>query len=45
MSDNKNNRIDNDTLLRLVLIAGIVTLAIIGVDGWGWLLFILVLTF
>lgn len=44
MSDNKKSRIDNDTLLRLALIAGIVTLASLGVDGWGWLIFILVFT-
>ncbi len=30
--------------LQLALIAGIVILAALGVDGWGWLVFALIVT-
>lgn len=33
------------TKLRLCLIAGIVIIASTGHNGWGWLVFILLLTF
>jgi len=29
------------SLIQLALVAGIVTLALAGVDGWGWLCFLL----
>jgi hypothetical protein len=32
------------TILQVVLVVGIVTLASLGVDGWGWLIFALLLT-
>ena len=32
-------------LLRAVIVAGVVILALNGRDGWGWLIFALVLTF
>lgn len=37
---NKTNY-DNRTLLQIALIAGIVILAANDLDGWGWLVFIL----
>lgn len=39
-----NEKITNRTLLQLGLIAGITTLAFVGVEGWGWLVFLLFLT-
>ena len=40
----KNFDFDKTTLLQVVLVMGIVTLAALGVNGWGWLVFALVLT-
>lgn len=42
MSNNKNY--DNKTLLQIALVAGIVILACNDLDGWGWLVFILLCT-
>lgn len=39
-----NEKISNKTILQLGLIAGITTLAFVGVDGWGWLVFALICT-
>jgi hypothetical protein len=35
---------DNKTLLQIALVAGIVILAFNNMDGWGWLIFILICT-
>lgn len=43
MDKNRFN-INNTTLLQIALVGGIVTLAALGVNGWGWLVFALVLT-
>lgn len=43
MANNKTNY-DNKTLLQIALIAGIVVLAANDMDGWGWLVFILLFT-
>lgn len=40
---NKTNY-DNRTLLQIALVAGIVILACNDLDGWGWLVFILLCT-
>ena len=40
---NKKNY-DNRTLLQIALVAGIVILASNDLDGWGWLVFILLFT-
>jgi hypothetical protein len=37
-------KFDNTTLLQVVLVGGIVILATSGVNGWGWLVFALLLT-
>jgi len=34
-------KITNKTIVQLGLIIGIVTLSILGVNGWGWLVFLL----
>ena len=39
--DNYNN--DNETLIDVLLILGIIILGISNSDGWGWLIFILIL--
>lgn len=39
-----NTNYDNKTLLQIALIAGIVILAANNMDGWGWLVFILLFT-
>jgi len=39
-----NEKITNRTLLQLGLITGITILAFAGVEGWGWLLFVLICT-
>lgn len=39
-----NEKITNKTILQLGLIAGITTLAFVGVSGWGWLVFALIIT-
>jgi hypothetical protein len=38
-------KITNKTILQVSLIAGIVTLSSMGLDGWGWLVFLLICTF
>lgn len=40
---NKTNY-DNKTLLQIALVVGIVILASNDLDGWGWLVFILLFT-
>jgi len=35
---------DKTTLLQIVIVGGIVTLAALGVNGWGWLVFALLIT-
>jgi hypothetical protein len=40
MSKNKNDSWDG---FDIALVAGIVLLAINGVDGWGWLTFVLII--
>jgi hypothetical protein len=37
-------KIDKETILKVALVAGIVTLAMAKVQGWGWLVFALLLT-
>ena len=37
-------KFENVTLLQLALIGGIVILASMGLEGWGWLVFALLLT-
>jgi hypothetical protein len=37
-------KFDNTTLLQVALVCGIVILAASGVNGWGWLVFALLLT-
>ena len=39
----ENNNDDNHTLIDILLILGIVALGLNGSDGWGWLIFILIL--
>jgi hypothetical protein len=39
-----NEKITNKTILQIALVLGVVTLASFGVDGWGWLVFALLLT-
>lgn len=39
-----NEKISNKTILQLGLIAGITTLALADVTGWGWLVFALFIT-
>lgn len=34
-------KLNNDTLIDLALIGGAVALSLAGVNGWGWLIFIL----
>jgi hypothetical protein len=34
-------KLNNDTLIDLALIGGIITLSTLGMPGWGWLIFIL----
>jgi hypothetical protein len=36
--------INNKTLLQIALVAGIVTIIAMGLQGWGWLVFALLLT-
>lgn len=43
MGRNKTNY-DNKNLLQIALVAGIVILAANDLDGWGWLVFILLCT-
>jgi hypothetical protein len=38
-------KITNKTILQVALVAGVVTLASMGLDGWGWLVFLLFCTF
>ncbi len=40
----RNFDFDKTTLLQVVLVMGIVTLAALDVNGWGWLVFALILT-
>lgn len=35
---------DKTTILQIVLVMGIVALAALGMNGWGWLVFALLLT-
>lgn len=42
--DNNKFNFNNTTLLQIALVGGIITLAALGVNGWGWLVFALVLT-
>jgi hypothetical protein len=37
-------RISNTTILQVALVAGIVILASMGLEGWGWLVFALIVT-
>lgn len=37
-------KINNTTILQVALIAGIVILASMGLEGWGWLVFALLCT-
>ena len=37
-------KITNKTLVQIALISGVVILASLGVNGWGWLIFLLVIT-
>jgi hypothetical protein len=37
-------KITNTTIVQVVLITGVVILASIGVEGWGWLVFALLCT-
>jgi hypothetical protein len=37
-------KFDNTTLLQVALVGGIVILASMGLEGWGWLVFALLLT-
>jgi hypothetical protein len=39
-----NEKITNKTILQIVLVAGIVIIASMGLEGWGWLVFALLLT-
>lgn len=41
---NKWSSNQNKTLLQIALVAGIVILSANGMDGWGWLIFILLYT-
>ncbi len=34
----------NTTILQVALVAGITVLAYAGLEGWGWLLFVLICT-
>jgi hypothetical protein len=43
MSDNQNNWKHKVDALDVALVAGIVLLAMNGVDGWGWLTFVLII--
>jgi hypothetical protein len=36
--------IDKETIIQIALIAGIVTIASLGMSGWGWLVFCLLIT-
>jgi hypothetical protein len=38
-----NEKITNKTLVQIALITGVIILASLGVEGWGWLIFILFL--
>jgi hypothetical protein len=38
------DRIDNLTIVQVALVIGITYLAAQGLDGWGWLVFALILT-
>jgi hypothetical protein len=38
------DKITNTTILQVALIAGIVILASMGLEGWGWLVFALICT-
>ena len=40
----KNFNFDKRTVLQVVLVMGIVALAALNVNGWGWLVFALLLT-
>jgi hypothetical protein len=39
-----NEKITNKTIVQIALVAGIVTLASLSVNGWGWLVFALLVT-
>jgi hypothetical protein len=39
-----NDKITNKTLVQIALITGVVVLASLGVNGWGWLVFLLFIT-
>jgi hypothetical protein len=39
-----NDKITNKTLVQIALITGVVVLASLGVNGWGWLIFLLFIT-
>jgi len=39
-----NEKITNKTILQVALVAGIVIIASMGLEGWGWLVFALLLT-
>ncbi len=41
--ENNNRKNDNHTLVDILLVVGIVTLAINNSDAWGWLLLVLIL--
>ena len=38
------NEMSIPPILQLILVIGSITLAYMGIDGWGWFLFIFVLT-
>jgi len=39
-----SDKITNKTLVQIALITGVVVLASLGVNGWGWLIFLLFIT-
>jgi len=40
-----NEKLNNKTLLQLALIIGVIVLASMQLEGWGWLIFVLLCTF